>query len=316
MPLIDGSNYDPSWPYRNGHLNTIFPNVFGRKVKTSFKRERLVTPDSDFIDVDHSSIHSSRVVYLLHGLEGSSSSTYILNFTHFFNAMGIDVIAMNYRGCSGEMNKRLTMYNSGTTEDLHFVLKETIGGYQDAFLMGFSLGGNLALKYLGEQKFRIPREIRRCIAISTPVHLSNASQALLRKENMLYQLKFLRSLFFKLRKKKKQYPDQISLKPFLKIRNLYDFDNFYTAPLFGYRDAEDYYAQNQSVQFLQSISIPTLIVNALDDPFLGDLCYPYGIAEDSDLVSLCAPAFGGHVGFYSRDDNPGWLENVITHFLA
>ncbi len=315
MPLIKGDDFKPHGMFKNGHFNTFVPYVFGTVPDVSYSRIRLDTPDNDFLDIDFSRRGSKRLVILCHGLEGSSKSGYVLLFADYFNKNKWDVVAMNYRGCSGETNRKLQMYNSGSTGDLDLVVHHVLPHYEEIILVGFSLGGNIVLKYLGEEIFDISPKIKTAIAISAPVNLADASQALLKWENIFYQWKFLVSLSMKIWKKKKQYPNEINRRLLLRSTNLYKFDNNFTAPIFGYRDADDYYAQNQAIQWLQNIHVPALIINAKDDPFLGPECYPYELIKELDNVNLCAPEYGGHVGFaYSRNDR-SWLFEKISGFI-
>ena len=315
MPIVDGSDFNPAKPFSWGHFNTISSYFYRNKVETIFDRHRIDTPDGDFLDLDFLKIGSHKLAILCHGLEGSSSSNYIHHFSRMLSMNGWNILAMNYRGCSGEINRRLQMYNSGKTDDLDHVVKSVEDDYDRILLIGFSLGGNLILKYLGENKDIITPKISGAVAISAPVHLSDSSKQLLRVENMLYQIRFLVSLAKKIIQKKGQFPDKISLWPLLRTWNLYAFDNNYTAPIFGYKDAEDYYAHNQSLPFLKNIKIPTLIINALDDPFLGNRCYPYDVAKESDVLSLCTPKYGGHVGFARAPNDRSWIDNKILAFI-
>lgn len=315
MPLVDGSDFQPPRRYRNGHYATFIPYLFGNIPKITYKRERISTPDSDFLDIDYSLVDSKKVVILCHGLEGSASSSYVRLFAAHFNSNGWDAVAMNYRGCSGEMNKQLQMYNSGSSGDLHLVLQHIAAAYEEIVLVGFSLGGNIVLKYLGEQVYNLDEKISKAIAISTPLHLDDASRQLLKWENILYQWKFLISLSTKIIKKKRQFPREVNLRHLWKTTNLYKFDNHYTAPIFGYKDAEDYYTQNQSINWIDQVRIPSLILNALDDPFLGDLSYPKDVIADLSDVYFCAPDYGGHVGFaYGRNDR-SWLFTKVDEFV-
>jgi predicted alpha/beta-fold hydrolase len=315
MPIIDGADFVADGWYRNGHYNTFIPALFLKNPDTTYKRKRLITTDDDFIDVDFSMVGADKAVVICHGLEGDSSSGYIKHFVDYFNKEGWDAIVPNYRGCSGEMNNQLRMYNSGTTDDLDFIINSTIADYNQVVLIGFSLGGNLILKYLGERTFKISDKINGGIAISAPVNLSNASKELLKAENFAYQIRFLRSLINKILKKKRQFPDQISLKPLLKTYNLYQFDNYFTAPIYGYRDAEDYYSHNSSLQFLGQLERPALLINSLDDPFLGELCYPRDIAEKSKEFFYCSPVHGGHVGFVKNKSDRDWLKHKSHTFI-
>ena len=315
MPLVDGFDFAPVGKYRNGHYNTLIPNVFGRRPKIIFERIRIDTPDDDFLDLDFIRSDTKRLMVLCHGLEGSSQSNYMLVFAEHFNRLGWDIMAMNYRGCSGEINKQFQMYNSGSSDDLHVAFESCASDYEEVVLVGFSLGGNIVLKYLGERIQTISTKIKAAIAISTPVHLSDASQQLLKRDNFLYQMKFVTSLTKKIIKKKKQFPDKVELQHLLKTTNLYKFDDYYTAPFFGYESAEEYYAKNQSIQWLHQINGPSLIINAEDDPILGPLCYPRELVGDLSQVYLCTPRFGGHVGFVHNANDRSWLLDKVSNFV-
>ncbi len=314
MPLISGDNFVPDKRFRNGHYNTFIPALFYTNPKISFSRVRLMTPDDDFLDVDCSLIGSDKVVVICHGLEGDATSGYMLHFIDYYNRQGYDVICPVYRGCSGEMNRQLRMYNSGTTDDLHLTIDQLTKEYQSVDLIGFSLGGNLVLKYLGEGTFEVPHNIVSGVAISAPVHLYDASIQLLKYQNFAYQLRFVVSLWKKAIAKKKQYPDRIDLS-LSKMWNLYRFDEYFTAPIYGYKDAKDYYDQNSSLQFLPDLCRPALLINALDDPFLGPLCYPYEVAKNSDNFYFCAPKYGGHVGFAKDAKDRSWIKDTSYNFI-
>jgi len=314
MPLISGADFIPVKRFRNGHYNTFIPALLYRNPKVNYTRKRITTPDDDFIDIDYSKVGSKKAVIILHGLEGDSSSGYMLHFTDYYNRQGYDVICPNYRGCSGEINKQIRMYNSGTTDDLHLVVKTVIAPYDHVDIIGFSLGGNQVLKYLGEQLYDIPKSLRKGVAISAPVHLHNASLELLRLQNFAYQIRFIASLWKKALAKKRQFPDQIKLQ-LLKMWNLYRFDEYFTAPIYGYKDAKDYYDSNSSLQFLETLEKPTLLINSYDDPFLGDLCYPVELAQDSNNFYLCATEYGGHVGFAKDGSDRNWFKEKTLSFL-
>ena len=316
MPILDGSDFNPPWMFKNGHVNSMYPYFLSSTKDPKFERERIETPDNDFLDLDFIRSGNQRLVLLCHGLEGSSDSNYIKHYANHLDQQGYDVLAINYRGCSGEMNRQFLMYNSGKTDDLDWVIRHVLSDYDQIFLIGFSLGGNLILKYLGDGHFPISEKVKKAVAVSVPVHLSDASQQLLKPSNYLYQIKFLKTLRRKVRLKHRQFPDKIDPKYLLKTWNLYLFDEYFTAPMFGYKNAEDYYAQNQSIQFLDGIQTPTLIVNAKDDPFLGPKCFPYEHAERSSTIQLCVPNYGGHVGFVKGSQDRKWLDDHIIRFFT
>lgn len=314
MPLIDGSDFEPNRAYRHAHYSTYVPSLFGHQPKLGYQRKRINTPDDDFIDLDIIDHKCPRVALLCHGLEGDSGSTYVLLTAQALAAQGWDIIALNYRSCSEEMNRSFRTYNSGYTEDLRLVIDEYCYQWQEILLVGFSLGGNLVLKYAGERDGIINDRISSIIAISTPLDLDDASRELLRWDNFGYQVFFLKSLMQKIILKQKQYPDQLSLKHLRKCYNLYRFDEYYTAPMWGYDSAKDYYDQCSSLQWLDQIQAPSLIINAENDPFLGKRSYPIDLATSLSNIHLCIPKYGGHVGFaYSKDDR-SWMLDKITDF--
>lgn len=313
MPIVDASEYIPKGRYQGGHYNTIITSVVLKSPEVGYERERINTHDGDFLDLDCLRNGNRRAIILCHGLEGSSDSQYMRLFADHYSSRAWDVIAMNYRGCSGEPNLAYRMYNSGTTDDINAVAQHISKDYDQIVIIGFSLGGNLTLKYLGERLYDLPDNLVTGVAISAPVHLSNASQQLLKWDNILYQLKFIQSLAGKVRMKKKQYPDKLSLWPLWRCYNLYQFDDLYTAPMYDYQDAEDYYAHNASIQFIPSLERPALLLNAEDDPFLGELCYPAHLS--SDLFHYCQPKYGGHCGFSTSKTERSWLPSKVESFI-
>jgi uncharacterized protein len=302
--------------YFHHHLETIIPAIF-RKVQlpTTYTRERITTPDDDFLDLDWLKQKSEELIIISHGLEGSSDRPYIKGMARAFYQIGKDVLAWNYRGCSGETNKQKRFYHSGATDDLHVIVNHAIySGYKKIALIGFSLGGNLTLKYLGETTR--PAEIKKAIVFSVPLHLATSCASLANKSNYLYVLKFLRSLKAKVREKGKTRND-IDLKPLSSIKTLQDFDNEYTAKLHGYKDAMDYYESCSSLYFINKIDRPTLIVNALNDSFLSPRCFPEDELNNHPFVSLETPQQGGHVGFTQFNKNGlFWSEEKALQFYT
>jgi len=313
MPIIDAADFNPTGAYRNGHYNTFIPYLFGSIPKIPYQRERITTPDNDFLDLDYHKAGHHRLAIILHGLEGSSKSSYVRLIAAKLIQEGWDILCPNYRGCSGEMNRQLIMYNSGTTDDLDQIIRYATTGYETVSLIGVSLGGNLALKYMGEGKFEIPDNLNSVVAVSAPVDLADGSKELLKPYNYIYQLNFLLTLRYKIQRKAFQFPGKVNRMKLFKTFNLYDFDEYFTAPIFGYESADDYYADAMSLQHLDTIKQPTLILNALDDPFLGDNCYPTDIASTSDILHLLTPKYGGHVGFArSRNDRDFMLDHIVS----
>lgn len=315
MPVLDASVYVPSRMLRHRHLATYLPYFLKKAPTLPYVRNRISTPDQDFIDLDTIINKSNRLAILCHGLEGDSSSKYVRSIGAQLSELDYDVVAMNYRGCSGEMNRSIQMYHSGKTDDLDTVINAYIDSYDEIILIGFSLGGNLVLKYVGERGNQIHSNIKASVAVSVPCDLASCSSAFTRPENYLYEQRFMVSLKKKLRIKKKQFPDLIDTSRLGKVKNIYTFDDLYTAPIHGFADADDYYKQCSSKQFLQDIKIPTLIVSSIDDPFLTQESIPYTEAKNSDYLYLLATKYGGHVGFaWNLKDNT-YSEDMTLQFL-
>lgn len=313
MPII-ATDYRPRFPFNNGHLNTIYSSLFRTTQSLAFHRKRIETPDNDFLDIDLLENGSKKLVILCHGLEGSSASKYIRATARLLSTKGYAIAAMNYRFCSGEINRQLITYHSGRTEDLHTVVTTFLPKYDSLYLVGFSLGGNLVLKYNGDGRFAIDPKIKASVAVSVPVDLHGSSIKLQEVQNRLYTWRFLYTLSKKIRLKHQQYPDQVDVQPLKKIKKLIDFDEYYTSQLNGFKDAQDYYNKASSKQFLPSIKNPTLLVNALDDPFLSASCFPYTEAKNNPNFYLMCPNYGGHVGFNSQGEF-NWSELQILNFI-
>ena len=292
----------------------MFPTLFRKIDMPAYVRERITTADNDFLDVDIAGVSSSRAVILCHGLEGSSKSKYILGMAQIFNKNGWDAVAMNYRSCSGEPNKSVSFYHSGLTADLDQVIKTIGSRYTQLVLIGFSLGGNLVLKYVGERGSALPDKIKKAVAISVPCDLTSSAVELDKPHNFIYNKRFIKKLAAKVKAKKNIMPDKIDIEPLDKIKSLNDFDDCYTAPLSGFKDAHDYWSRCSSRQFLPGIKIPTLIINAHDDPFLGEGCFPWKEAAENDFLELEVPRYGGHVGFVS-DSEIYWSEERTLQFV-
>lgn len=292
--------YKPGALFRNGHVSTIYSAVFRKVPLPAQIRERLELSDGDFLDLDwtRGATPSRRVVVLLHGLEGNAQRPYMLGSVRIFSEAGFDVCAVNLRGCSGEPNRLYRSYHSGATEDLKEVLQhlERNYAYDQVFLKGFSLGGNLILKYLGENPAAAER-IRAAIAISVPCDLHDSLRQLNLPENRIYARRFLVNLRGKLRAKQKLFPEQITDQMIEGVRTLKDFDDLYTSRAHGFADALDYYRRCSCLPLLGEISVPTLLINAENDSFLGPDCYPAIAGEENPHLFFERPAHGGHVGF-------------------
>lgn len=319
MPIIKKSTYITPIIFRNAHLQTVYPSYF-RKVKgVIYRRERVDMPDNDFIDIDWSETGSDNLVILSHGLEGDSTRPYMLGMIKAFNRRNWDGVSFNFRGCSGEMNRTVRFYHGGTTEDLDMVIYHIIKKYhyKRIALVGFSLGGNLTLKYVGEKGNDIIPQIHSAAAVSVPCDLRASAMKLARGTSRIYMKHLLKKLHEKIKSKMALMPGEINDAGFKKIKTFEHFDGRYIAPVYGFRDAFDYWKQCSSKQFIKYITIPTLIINAKDDPFLDNDCFPVNEARNSKSVYLEIPLHGGHVGFNSMGKREEyWHESRVSRFIA
>ena len=239
MPLIK-STYKPTVLFKNNHFNTAYKTLFFVD-NIQYSRVSIITIDNDFVDLDISSVGSETVVLALHGLEGSSQSKYIISVLNYLNSQNIDGVSLNFRGCSGEDNNKPYSYHSGKTDDVDLAITHllSLNKYQNIFLLGYSMGGNIALKYMGTSK-NIPIEVKGAAAISVPCDLGGSANALESLNNLLYQNMFMKTLKEKALMKLNKFPEANLNKETIEFaKTLKDFDNAVTAPLFGYINAED-----------------------------------------------------------------------------
>lgn len=306
----------PPW-LRSGHVQSVWPSLF-RKVRLDAPHtEVLATHDDDELHLDWYRQGSDRLAVICHGLEGNSRRPYVLGLAKALLARGWDVLAWNFRSCSGVMNRQPRFYHSGATGDLRQVVNHGLAqGYQTVFLSGFSMGGNLALLYLGEQGERVDSRICGAVAYSVPCDLAGSADMLALPSRRIYMQRFLRDLRGKMEEKARRFPDLIDVSDFDSIRSFHQFDNRYTAPLHGFRDAADYWAQCSALDRLRDIRVPTLMVNAADDPFLSRQCFPESPTVLGKHVRLDSPRWGGHVGFVEHGKNGRyWSERRALLFL-
>lgn len=312
--MASSSSYSPPPFLFSPHLETIFPALLRRVELHAPHRERIQTPDDDFLDIDWFQQRSEKVVIISHGLEGNSSRAYVKGMAKALYAAGYDILAWNFRGCSEEMNRKLRFYHSGATDDMETVVLHAIQKkYKEIFLVGFSLGANVTLKYLGEKN--PPSEIKKSVAISVPMELESSCQKISATSNWIYANRFLRSLKKKILTKAALMPG-IDTSGIQKIGTLLEFDNRYTAPLHGFENAVDYYRKCSSINFIPNISTPTLIINTLNDPFLSKACFPSEMLRNHSHVKLEILSRGGHVGFTQFNKNGVyWSEQRTVDFF-
>lgn len=311
MPVVS-SSFRPPWHLRNGHAQTLLAGFVARRMAVDCRRERIELPDGDFLDADWVENQSRRLAIFTHGLEANSANHTIRTTSALLKDAGWDSLAWNFRGCGGEINRLPRFYHSGDTADLAFLVERAASRYESIALVGFSLGGNVTLKYLGEAA---PHpSVKAAVAISVPADLASSARVLdTRLLNRIYLGRFIKSLVKKVKSKAPLFPEAFDLAGIDTIRSFREFDDRFTARIHGFRDAEDYWTRSSSRQFLPAISLPTLLVNALDDPFLGAESFPFEeAAQNPHLVFEC-PRHGGHIGF--MDDAGFWCEKRIVEFL-
>jgi hypothetical protein len=313
--MITSDYSAPLW-FRNGHVHTIYPTLFRKVDNVVYHRQRLETPDQDFLDLDWSIIGSDSLAIISHGLEGNSHRAYVKGMVRAMNQEGIDALAWNYRGCSGEPNRRFRLYHNGAIDDLHTVVDYAASSYKNIFLIGFSMGGNMTLLYLGKQAQTVPESVKGSITFSAPCDLTASSIALERRANTLYMKRFLKMLHEKVKAKQTQFPQHIDDHHYDKLKTFRDFDGRYTAPIHGFKSAEDYWEKCSCRPWLEQIKVPSLIVNSLDDPFLEGGCYPMDECAGNPNTTLEITRDGGHVGFVAL--NPCgryWSEERAVTFI-
>ncbi|MEO6353291.1 MAG: alpha/beta fold hydrolase [Oxalobacteraceae bacterium] len=306
----------PPW-LPNGHLQTIYPATCIAKPPVAYRRQRWDAPDGDFIDIDFvDGPIGQPFVVLFHGLEGSSDSHYARALMALIAARGWSGAVPHFRGCSGEPNRTPRFYHSGDTQELDWIIRRLRTEMQHAsrfYAAGASLGGNVLLRWLGESQHQAEIIDAAC-AVSAPLDLAQGGAALSHGINRLYTHMFLKTMKAKSLQKLQQFPGLFDRKKMLQARNLYDFDNIVTAPLHGYRDTNDYWDRASARHVLGDITLPTLVLNARNDPFLPGRHLPLQAAA---AVLLDYPEQGGHIGFASGalPGNLDWLPQKMLGFL-
>ena len=298
-------NYQPPWWLPGGNLQTIWPALYSRRVSAKlpeFRRERWLAPDADFIDVDF--LKSSPqppgapLLVLFHGLEGTSRSHYSEAFADFCLARGMNFAVPHFRGCSGEINWAPRAYHSGDFEEVGWILQRLRQTHSGPIIaLGVSLGGNALMRWAEEMGDAASGTVSAVASICSPLDLAASGHAIGRGFNRLvYTRMFINSMRPKALRKLAQHPGLFDRDALLRARDLYEFDNIFTAPLHGFKDTDDYWARASAKPHLDRIRIPALVVNALNDPFMPAASLPVQ-SEVGKYVTLWQPRHGGHVGF-------------------
>ncbi|MDX1639031.1 MAG: alpha/beta fold hydrolase [Balneolaceae bacterium] len=295
----------------NGHVHTIGRSLLTRAGDPYHKRIEIATPDGDFLDLDIIKAPSRRpVVVLFHGLEGSSKRYYMTELATALAGQQYTVIGVNFRGCSGRMNRKPRFYHSGETEDLDTVFRWVRERFPNSPIgaAGFSLGGNALLKSLGERQGDHP--LKAAATVSVPYDLALGARHISEGFNRIYEYNFIRTMKQKLKEKRQQFPDL----PEFRGQTLYAFDDQVTAPVHGFRDADHYYETCSSQRFLQHIRTPTLLVHSRQDPICPPDMIPVEKIDANASLSRLITGQGGHVGFWSRPS--GWINRTLVNFFA
>jgi uncharacterized protein len=316
-------SYQPRNPLlRFPHLSTVLPALFGRSEHNDFARDSISLIDGELITVDWLCSGSEKLLIVLPGLEGHSRRVYMTATAHSLSNAGWDVLLLNHRGTEGGTLTRPRTYHGGAIEDLRDVIDYVCNNhphYKKIAACGFSLGGNITLNYLGNPDIERPAKLVAGIGISVPCDFTGAAQVINRGlPHLIYGTRFLRELKSRVRQHRSIYEQQIDCEPALNSRTLYEFDDRFTGPLNGFGDADKYYRRVSCLQYISNIEVPTLLVNARNDPLLSESCFPFEHAEKNTYFQFEAPRSGGHVGFshnisfsafYYVDRICGWLEN-------
>jgi predicted alpha/beta-fold hydrolase len=317
----DDHSYRPPLWYRGRHLQTLWGPLFRRWRPPPLRRERLETPDGDFVDLDWlvGAPPAGPLVLILHGLEGSSRSHYARGLLDGARSLGWRSAVLHFRSCSGEVNRLARLYHSGETTDLEWVVDclRTRERVPRLGLVGISLGGNVALKWLGELGERAPSEVGAAVAISTPFDLAACASVLNRGFNRaVYTAIFLRTMKAKIRAKAHLYDGEVDVAAVLRSRTFAEYDRRFTAPLNGFADERDYWRRASSGPYLARIRRPTLLISALNDPFMPPESLPRVAVERSRWLQAAFVEQGGHAGFL---DGPlggsSWAERRALAFL-
>lgn len=324
--LLHEKPFVPHSMFVNGHAQTLAAYAWPRRrsLRNVIKQEsRLFEIEPGVRVLAHTSWQNEpqahATLLLTHGLEGSSQSVYIMGTAAKAFRAGFNVVRLNQRNCGGTEHLTPTLYNSGMSGDMRAVLKELIerDHLKRIFVCGFSMSGNIVLKYAGEESQNIPREISGIVAVSPSVDLSASERAMARRSNLIYHKNFMHYLRRRIRRKKRLFPKIYDTRGLRSVRTLRQFDDRFTAPHGGYASADDYYERASSLPLINRIRVPTLIIHAQDDPFI-----PYeplknaAVTENPFIITL-APERGGHVAFISNEANGEdrfWAENRIVEF--
>ncbi len=314
MPFLRHSSYKKA-PFGQfgGNLQTIVPS-FRKILGVQYERERIETFDKDFLDLDWIDKKNKKLVLLTHGLEGDSGRPYMLGMAKMFSENGFDVLAWNCRSCSGEMNRAFRLYNHGEIGDIETVLNHALKrrNYDEVVLVGFSMGGNVSLKFAAVSQHP---SVKKVIAFSAPLEMRTSTAILNHPSRFLYKSRFEKGILPKVKKKAELFPDLLSLAEVEAAQSWEDQQHLFFVRINGYASIDDFYERGSAVNFISKLTIPTLIVQAQNDPMLTPECSPIQLAENHRFIHLETPRFGGHCGFMLPNDKVhAWSEYRALEF--
>lgn len=297
MPYIDQSTYQTDFFFQNGHISTIYSGIINKLEAPDYERERLQLLDGDFLLLDKKILPGDRAVLICHGLEGDSRKNYNNACANFFIEKGYSVFAWNNRSCGGEMNLLPQLYHHASIDDLSFVIEHLISlKYREIYLVGFSLGGDQILNYLGKRA--APPQVKAAVAVSAPFQLKSSSDKLQEGLSKIYLSRFIRKVRTKIASKVLQFPEVVPADAAKLIKNFDDVVNNFIIPVHGgYSSIDDYYLKASPGNSVDGIQLPVLVINSWDDPILGKNDHPVEMAKAHDYLFLETPDHGGHCAF-------------------
>ncbi|MBL7816758.1 MAG: alpha/beta fold hydrolase [Saprospiraceae bacterium] len=316
MPLINFSSYQkaPFWQF-NGDFQSILP-AYRPVLHINYMRERIETPDNDFLDIDWLDTKSRKLVVLTHGLEGDSQRPYIRGMAHIFSKNNWDVLAWNCRSCSGEMNRAFRLYNHGEIGDIETVLNYALNkkNYDEVILIGFSMGGNISLKFAAVKH---PPSVKKVIAFSAPLEMRTSTAILDYPSRYIYKAYFQKGILPKVKMKAQMFPERLSLQEVEAAKSWEAQQHLFFVRINGYKSIDDFYEKGSAINFIPDLKIPALIVQAQNDPMLTPECSPVELAKNHKFIHLEIPKIGGHCGFMLPQNREyTWSELRALEFVT